>query len=104
MYWILLKAFEQWMGPAMEQRFTQYMGKFTQYMGKYTQSLHILCNDDRVNTQYGQRFTQYMGKFTQFLHIWCNDSANIKMQQKVTHMHRYHASNVIKTRTMNLFW
>ena len=87
------------------------MGKSTQHMGKFTQSLHVSCNDGRVNTGYGQRitqymgkFTQHMGKFTQLLHILCNDCANIKMQQKNTHMHRYHASIVIKTRTMNIFW
>ena len=49
------------------------------------------------------KFTQYLGKFTQFLHILCNDCVNIKMKQKITHMHRYYASIVIKTRTMNFF-
>ena len=41
------------------------MGKFTQHMGKFTQSLHVLCNDGRVNTGYVKRLTQYMDKFTQ---------------------------------------
>ena len=45
-----------------------------------------------------------MGKFTQLLPILCDDCANIKMQQKTTHLHRYHASIVIKNlRAMNFF-
>ena len=48
------------------------------------------------------KFTQLMGKFTQLLPILCDDCANIKMQQKTTHLHRYHASIVIKNlRAMN---
>ena len=60
------------------------MGKFIQLMGKFTQSLHVWCNDGRVNTGYGQRLTQYMGKFTQHmgkftqsLHVLCNDDRMI---------------------------
>ena len=74
----------------MGKGFTQYMGKPTQHKGKFTQSLHVSCNDGRVNTRHGQRLTQYMGKvtqpmgkFTQLLHILCNDCANIEMQQKI---------------------
>ena len=44
-----------------------------------------------------------MDKFTQLLHILCNNCQNIKMQQQITLMHRYHAQIVIKTRTMNFF-
>ena len=49
------------------------------------------------------KFTQHMDKFTQLLHILCNNCQNIKMQQQITLMHRYHAQIVIKTRTMNFF-
>ena len=50
------------------------------------------------------KFTQYLGKFTQFLHNLCNDCVNIKMKQKITHMHRYYASIVIlKNKNNELF-
>ena len=72
------------------------MGKFTQHMGKFTQSLHVLCNDDRVNIK-------DLHNISVNLRILCNNCKNIKMQQQITRMHRYHAQIVIKTRTMNLF-
>ena len=72
------------------------MGKFTQHMGKFTQSLHVLCNDDRVNIK-------DLHNISVNLHILCNNCKNIKMQQQITRMHRYHAQIVIKTRTMNFF-
>ena len=72
------------------------MGKFTQHMGKFTQSLHVLCNDDRMNIK-------DLHNISVNLHILCNNCKNIKMQQQITRMHRYHAQIVIKTRTMNFF-